>query len=274
MKCVSLQRRFLRSVTSLLVTAASVSPLPAQETAWDYIGAGFGGSDFHIRDDHSSPMIFSAWGIAPEVQFIHAGERSRQYFEGSFSSAVLSTTAENFKTDNWRGRVRYAYLFSAWDFGGADRPLRFFAGGSLNSFLSRSNYYYFIKPLNGYSSSIDSWYWSHSLDAALQLEYGIGEREFVSVQCYIPLLSNVSRPQYSPSGDYSYTENVWKMKMFGRTELFPKNVSLDLLLAFQVPLIWRLNFQAGYEFFIASYDVPRELKMYMNNVRGGIFFCF
>jgi hypothetical protein len=39
-------------------------------------------------------------------------------------------------------------------------------------------------------------------------------------------------------------------------------------------VIWRFNFQASYEFFFASYDLPREMKMYMNNVRGGVFFCF
>lgn len=267
-------RSVLRLPAVLLVSAIAVSPCVAQQTTWDYIGAAFGGSDFHTRDDHASPMIFSAWGIAPTLQFIHAGEQSRQYFEASYYSAVLSTAQDNFRTDNWRGRGRYAYLLSVGEFADTDRPLRLFLGGSLNSFLSRSHYYFFIRPLNGYASSIDSWYWSHSLDAALSLEYGIAEREFFSLQCYVPLLSNVSRPQYSPSGDYSYTENVWKMKMFGRTQFFPKNVSLDLLLAFQVPLIWRFNFQASYEFFFASYDLPRELKMYMNNVRGGVFYCF
>jgi hypothetical protein len=274
MKVVGFQRSVLRLLPIVAAVIATVFPLCAQQKTWDYIGAGFGGSDFHIRDDHASPMIFSAWGIAPELQFIHAGEESRQYFEGSYYFAVLSTTSDNFRTDTWRGRGRYAYLVSIADFGDADHPLRLFLGGSLNSFLSGSHYYYFMKPLNGYGSSIDSWYWSHSLDAALHLEYAIAERRFFSLQCYMPLLSNVSRPQYSPSGDFSYTENVWKMKMFGRTEFFPRNVSCDLLFAFQLPVLWRFNIQVSYEFFFASYDLPRELKMYMNNARGGIFYCF
>ena len=207
----SVLRSVLRLPAVLLVSAIAVSPCVAQQTTLDYIGAAFGGSDFHTRDDHASPMIFSAWGIAPTLQFIHAGEQTRQYFEASYYSAVLSTAQDNFRTDNWRGRGRYAYLLSVGEFADTDRLLRLFLGGSLNSFLSRSHYYFFIRPLNGYASSIDSWYWSHSLDAALSLEYGIAEREFFSLQCYVPLLSNVSRPQYSPSGDYSYTENVWKI---------------------------------------------------------------
>jgi hypothetical protein len=219
-------------------------------------------------------MIFSAWGIAPVLQYLHAGEESRHYFEASYYPSVLSTGPDNFRTYTWQGRGRYAYLRSIGGFGDPDRPLRLFLGGSLNSFLSRSDYYYFIKPLNGYSSTINSWYWSNSLDAAFQLEYGFAPREFLSLQCFVPILSNVSRPQYSPSGDYSYTENLWKMKMFGRTEFFPKNISCDLLFAFQVPVFWRFNFQVSYEFYFTSYDLPREVKMYMNNARGGVFFCF
>jgi len=258
----------------ILVAAAAAFPCSAQQASWDYIGGGFGASDFHVSDAHASPMIFSAWGIAPTLQFIHAGERIRHYAEASFYSARLSTGLDNFRTDDWRGRGRYAFLLSVADFGEQDRPFRLFLGGSLNSFVSRSHYYYFITPLNGYGSSIDTWYWSHSLDVALHLEYGFAEREFLFLQLYVPLLSNVSRPQYSPGGDYSYTENVWKMNVFGRTEVFPKNVSCDLLLSFQVPLAWKFNIQFSYEFYFASYDLPRDVRMYMNNARAGLFFCF
>jgi hypothetical protein len=258
----------------LLVACLAAPPATAQQTSWDYIGGGFGGSDFHLRDDHASPLIFSGWEIAPSVQYLHAGERNRQYAEASYSSALLATSQDNFRTENWCGRVRYAYLVSIADPGNSDTPLRLFVGGSVGSFLSRSDYYYFVRPLNGYSTSIDSWYWSTSLDAAAHLEYGIAEREFLSLQCYVPLLSNVARPQYSPSGDYSYTRNVFVMKMFGRTEVFPKNISCDMVVACQVPLFWRFNVQLSYEFFFASYDLPGEMKMYMNIARGGVFFCF
>lgn len=261
-------------ITLLILAAVAALPCPGQERTRDYIGGAFGGSDFHIRDDHASPLIFSAWGIAPTLQFMHAGEKSRHYFEASYSPANLMTTPDNFTTQGWIGKGRYAFLLAIAEFGGPGRPFTLFLGGSLSSFVSSSHYYYFIKPFNGYSSSIDSWYWSHSLDVALQLEYGIAEREFLFLQCCLPLLSNVSRPQYSPSGDYSYTENEWKMKVFGRTEFFPKNFSCDLLLAFQVPVVWMLNFQVSYEFFVASYDVPRDVTMYMNAARAGIFFCF
>jgi len=251
-----------------------VSALQAQEGTWDYAGGGFGGTDFHVRDDHASPLFFGAFGIAPVVQFLHAGEGNRQFFEASYSPAVLAADPEYFRADNWKGRIRYAYMASVGEFSMGDRPLLLFLGGAVNSFLSRSDYYYFIRPLNGYSSAIDSWYWSSSVDVALRAEYGLGEREFVSLQCFFPLVSNVSRPQYSASGDYSYTENAFKLKMFGRTVVFPKNFSCDLLLEFQLPVFWRFNAGVSWEFYYTSYDLPRELRLYLNTARGGVFFCF
>ena len=256
------------------LACVTTSLLCAQQPSWDYVGGGFGGSDLRVRDDHASPLFFGAWGIAPSVQFLHAGESNRQYFEASYSSAVLAADPEYFRTNNWRGRARYAYIAPAAEVRMWDRPLLLFVGGSVTSFLSRSDYYYYIRPLNGYSTSIDSWYWSTSADIAVRAEYGIGEREFLSLQCFIPLVSNVSRPQYSPSTDYSYTDNTFRMKMFGRTVVFPKNLSCDVLLGFQVPVFWRLNAGVSCEFYYTSYDVPRELRMYVNVARGDVFFCF
>ena len=261
-------------IAAAFAAAASLTPCSAQQPAWDYAGGGFGGSDIHARDDHASPLFFGGWGIAPALQFLHAGEGNRQYVEASYSSAVLSSDPEYFRTENRRGRVRYAYTVPAAGVRAGGRPLLLFLGGSVTSFLSRSDYYYYIRPLAGYSTAIDSWYWSTSVDAAVRAEYGLGEREFLSLQCFFPLVSNVSRPQYSPSLVYSYTENTFKMRMFGRTEVFPKNLSCDLLLDFQIPLFWRFNAGATWEFYYASYDLPRELRMYMNSARGCIFFCY
>ena len=263
-----------RFVILLVASACWFSLSSAQQGSWDYVGGGFGGSDFHVRDDHASPLFFGGWGIAPALQFLHAGEGNRQYFEASYSSAVLSADPEYFRAENWRGRARYACLVASGEFTLSGRPLLLFLGGSVTSFLSRSDYYYYIRPLSGYSTSIDSWYWSSSLDAGFRAEYALGEREFLSLQCFFPLVSNVSRPQYSPSGDYSYTENTFKMRMLGRTVVFPKNLSCDILLEFQIPVFWRFNAGLTCEFYYTSFDLPREMRMYMNTARGDIFFCF
>lgn len=92
-----------RYACTFVATLIAVSPVSAQVAAWDYVGGGFGGSEFHVKDEHASPMIYSAWGIAPVLQYLHAGEEHRQYAEASFFAAVLSSGPANFRTDNCGG---------------------------------------------------------------------------------------------------------------------------------------------------------------------------
>jgi len=98
----------------------------------------------------------------------------------------------------------------------------------------------------------------------------MGPKDFLSIQLAIPLVSNVSRPQYSSSGDYNYDENDWKIHVFGKTEFIPRNISLDVVIMYQRPFIAGLNLLASYEFYAASYDSPGTVAMYMNSLRAGI----
>lgn len=256
-----------------LITMLCASPLLSQQNEQNYLGAGFGGSDFHIRDDHASPLIFSSIGIAPTVQFIHKGEESRQYAEASYYDDYLTTTADNFHTANHRGRARYGYLQAISDIAVWNHDVRLFLGGSVNSFLCHSDYYYlYFPPTTG--RTIKSWYWSSSLDLSFQAEYSSSQREFLSVQFFMPVISNVSRPQYSPSGDYNYVENDWKFKMFGKTKLFFKNFALNALFVYHKPIIGSFNLQLSYELYYSTYNEPAQISMYMNNLRAGLFFCF
>jgi hypothetical protein len=245
----------------------------AQDDSRNYIGASFGGSDFHVKDDHASPLIFSSVGIAPILQYNHVGENDRHIVELSYYTDYLATAADNFHDDNRRARIRYGYLRSVTEFKFLNSDLNLFLGGSLNSFLCHSDYYYLsIPPTLG--RSIESWYWTNSLDLSVQCEYKPAEREFFSLQLFMPIVSNVSRPAFSPSGGYNYVQNDWKFKEFGATEVFPNNNSFNALLAYQRPVIPGVNLQVSYEWYYVSYDVPKEIRMYMNNLRAGFFYCF
>jgi hypothetical protein len=244
----------------------------AQEDKRNYLGLSFGGSDFHLKDDHASPLIFSSVGIAPTFQFFHLGDKSRHSLEGSYYYAYLSSSSDNFNTDNWRGRVRYSYVHLISNFEVWNRSFGIFLGGSINSFYNKSNYYYALNTSNGIS--IVSWYWSHSLDLTAQVEYNIAQRESFSMMLYVPVISNVSRPKYSPSGDYNYDENTWKVKAFGETEIFPRNLSVNVLLNYQRVIVGNFDLRLSYEFYYSSYDKPTDMAMYMNNLRAGLFFCF
>ncbi len=245
----------------------------SQSVKRNYIGGNFGGSDFHLLDLRASPLIFGSMGIAPSLQYFHRGAENIHYIDISYFSDNLKTSAENFNTDNQRGRIRYSYLHTLTSFSLFQQNFDLYLGGSAATFLSHSDYYYaWIPP--GYSRAMESWYWSNSLDISAQIDLNSADREFFSLRLFIPVVSNISRPKYSPSGDYNYIDNDWKFKMFGKTEFFPNDFSLNTILTYQRPLVWNFNLQVAYEFYYSAYDKPKDVKMYMNNFCAGLFFCF
>lgn len=258
-------------LAALCLVALSGNSL-AQEDKRNFVGLSFGGSDFRLKDDHASPLIFGSIGIAPTFQFFHIGNKSRHSLEGSYYYANLSSSSANFNTANWRGRVRYSYVHLISNLEAWNRSFGIFLGGSINSFYERSNYYYAWNGSNG--TSIVTWYWTHSIDLTAQLEYSIARRESFSMMLYVPMISNVSRPKYLPSGDYNYEENTWKVKAFGETEVFPRNPSVNVLLNYQRSLFGNFDLRLSYEFYYSSYDKPTDMAMYMNSLRAGLFFCF
>jgi len=240
----------------------------------NFAGAGFGGSDFHILDEHASALIFSSIGVAPTVQFIHIGEQGISNLELSYYNNYLSTSQSNFNTESWRARIQYSYLIEVASPEIIGKAVNLYIGGSVGTFFSRGDYYYYYKPDNGNAFADVSWIWSHSINLSAGAYYNLSKREFISAQVDIPLLSNVSRPEYSASGDYNYSQNTWKIKMFGTTEFFPKNFSLYFRLNYQHPLIGNFNMLLGYDFYYSFYNKPSDIRMYMNNFRGGLFYCF
>ncbi len=245
----------------------------SQEEPRNFIGASFGGSDFHLRDDHASPLIFSRLGIAPALQYYYRGDESRHYVDLSYDDGNLETTNDAFFVTTHRARIRYTYVHALADFDFVRQPVAVVIGGSVTSYLSHADYYYFFVPPT-IAKSIESWYWSNSVDLSLQCECRPSPRECFSLQLFVPIVSNVSRPTYSPRGDFNNTDNDCKFKLFGKTTVFPKNFSLNAMLAYQRPLFGSFDLQISYEFFYAFYAEPREVNLYMNNFRGGVYFCF
>lgn len=236
----------------------------------DQIGISFGGSNFHITDDHTSPLIFRGTGIAPSINWQHIGKRNSQYAEGSFSFANLSSSTDNFRTENFRGRFRYSFLHKSSDSIIADKGFEFSYGGSVTSFYCKSDYFFDLRTTRG--RAIESWYLSQSIDMSLQLNYFFSDKNYLGLQIFSPLISSVSRPFYSPSGGYDYAENDWIIKPIGRIELFPKNFSVNINLIYQVPVSTNLGIRINWEFYFMKYSVPDDISMYMNNFRIGVFY--
>jgi len=243
--------------------------LHAQTYHGDFIGLHFGASNFHIMDGHSSPLIFQGTGIAPSIQYMHIGSEINHIIDGSFYYDNLFTSADNFNTENFRGRFRYSLFCSASHNETAARRFEFSFGGSVTSFYCKSDYYFDLPTIR--ARSISSWYWSHSLDFSTMFNLKLSDRDCIDFRVYIPLVSNISRPEFSSSGDYDYVENDWVIKTFGKTEFFPANFSVNAHMDYRHQLFRRIILQFGYEFYFVTYDQPDQISMYMNNFRLGMF---
>ena len=254
-----------------IVILSTIRISSAQTRPDIYLGGSFGGSDFHLRDIHASELISRGVGIAPALQFLYKGSTSVHYADASYYFDNLSAANPNFHTDNWRARARYSYMHSIT--GISNGNVRIFLGGSLSSFFCASDYYFSLAG-NFTGRAISSWYWSHSLDLSLMADYSPAYRESFSAFLFFPLVSNISRPQYSSSGDYNYTRNNWKLKAFGKTEFFINDFSVNAILLYQRPLLGDFNVQLSYGFSYSFYGTPQDINMYMNDFRAGFFYCF
>jgi hypothetical protein len=236
----------------------------------DMIGVSFGAGNFHITDAHSSPLIFRGTGIAPSITWQHTGARYGQNAEGSFFYSNLSSSSDNFSTENFRGRFRYTFLYKTSDTLSVKRGFEFSFGASVTSFYCKSDYYFYIRSMR--ARAIASWYWSQSVDLALQLNYFFSDRNYLGLQLNSPIISSVSRPPYSSSGSYDYDENDWIIKPFGTTVFFPGNLSVNTNLFYQAPVSPKLSIRFNWEFYYLNYTGTDDICMYMNNFRVGIFY--
>ncbi len=265
----------LFALTSMLLATVC----RAQTTVGNEIGASFGGTLIGLRDRHASAMIYDGLSIAPKIEYVHNGEHDRHIFDASYFSDEMSTTIDNFRTVTRGGRIRYSYVHEVTDFRVWDNPLKLFLGGAVGSFLSHSDFMYLYTPLSLFGQGNESWYWSNSLDVVALMEYQPAEHQGIRAALWFPVLSSISRPTYSPSGNYNYVEQDWKFSppwpwKSGSLESFPDNVAFDISVSYTRPLIWDFDFQVSYEFSYAGLKGPQETRMYQNTLRVGMVLCF
>jgi len=238
----------------------------AQDSIPNKISLGFGASNFHILDEHATFLIFRGTGIAPSVAYSHTGSKVMHQIRGAFYYNNLKASVDNFKTELIGGQFRYACLISA---GNGNDLLS--VGLSLSSVFFKTDYYFNSQVY--WLKAIESWNWCHSVDIALQLNKEWGKNR-IGFMVFVPLVSNISRPKYSSSGDYNYEKNDWDVKTFGRTVFVSKNPCVNVHLNYSRNLSRRVILDAGYEFYYSYNENPELIRFYMNNFRLGISYSF
>lgn len=258
---------------NIALTSAFCDDIFAQDYPANSIAINTGINNFHLLDQHATPVIFRGSGFAPSIEYYHYGRNGLHSIEGTFSHFKLSAAAtDNYKTEILSGHFRYSFFLLPVEKRSLKNKPVFAFGASLTSTFLHSDYW--ILPATSWIKGIESWYVSHSLDLAAQFSYAFRKKDNVTIRLFIPLVSNVSRPEYSSSGDYNYERNDWDVKVFGKTMFITENLFTDLDVSYQRILRENLDLTAGWGFKYARCNKPDAVRWYMNIFKIGLIYRF
>lgn len=245
---------------------ALMTSVHSQDSKSNFLSMSFGGSNFHVLDRHAGYLIFRGTGIAPSLNYRRLCGKSEHSVAGSFYYDNLRSSSDNYKTEIIGGQFRYAYFRTI-------RSEKAFisAGLSLSSHYFQSEYQF--KNRKEWARAIISWYWKHSIDVALRLKKQWNKSK-LELDVYIPVVCNISRPEFSSSGNYDYERNSWVVETFGTTEFIAQSPGINSILTYTLNLSERLNLNAGYEFSYSQYSKSELIRFYMNNIRIGLSYGF
>jgi len=233
------------------------------------IGVSLGLSDFHVRDEMASPLTYRGTGITGCLEYKRKGEKSIHTAGLSGYYDILTTNFAKYDAENYRVGFRYNYLHRISELSIFKNNFKIYVGGGVYSFLNYSHYKEYISKIELINVP---WYWSHSAEFSFLFDYFISHSNHVTLQFYLPIISNVSRPAYSSFG--RELNRVGVVKLFGVMAPFWKNPNVQINVGFNYRINTWLKIFAQYNFQYASYSEPRKVAMYMNNLRTGTKFLF
>jgi len=262
----------MKTALHAMLLIAALIPLQAQESATNSVGLSFGACNYHLYDEHAAFLIFRGTGIVPAVSYERTKLKNTHSFEGAFSYDKLNTSADNYMTKMLAGNARYSYSRRLFDGILFQNECSMAAGISLSSYILKSDYKFYMQYF--WAGAIESWYLSYSADISARFRYSAGEKHLLEARFNLPVVGNVSRPAYSPSGDYNYEELDWDVNPFGETMSFPGHFALNIHVEYLYSLGKNFALKTAYEFYFARCKEPDLLRFYSNNLSMGVMYNF
>lgn len=266
-----MKKRLLLLFLAALTLFVLANKKTSAQSSTNSIAAYIGFDNLHLADEHATPVIFRGTGIVPSIEFRHKGPKTFHLIEGSFISTDLSATSENYGTEILGGDLRYCFLVP-FNRGWREKKTIISAGASVSSTFMKSDYR--ILPVSSWIKGIESWYGNHSIELTAEISYYFTTRDHFRTGLFLPLISNISRPAYSPSGDYDYERNDWDVKMFGKTSIIKDNFHISVDMGWERTITKRLDIAACFEFRYAQCQEPDLIRWYSNSVRFGLSYNF
>lgn len=228
------------------------------------LSAFLGLSDFHIRDEYASPLIYKNVTLTAGAEYHLRTQKNIHTFELRAYYGKLYIDLAKYDAENGRASFRYNYLHLISNFKIAKNKLSVYFGGGLITFLNMSKYNEYIS--NGVLE--EPWLWIHSCEIALLTCYKFKPNK-LTFQFNFSLISNVSRPSYSYLPGTHQNEAP---KPFGKMAFFWQNPIIQVKTQYEFLVNRWLGLTARYDFLYSYYGEPRKIGMFMNNFQAGIIF--
>jgi hypothetical protein len=236
----------------------------------NYISISSGIDDFHEKDEKLSNLIFRGICFSAKASYLYELSDSRHLINAHFSKGAINSDLKlNDEVRQITASLDYTYLRKISRFHIMGKNADLFLGGCLKSYLfevlmTTSVPYYDIQ----YE---ESWYWSHSINFSLSGEYKLNELDKLSFWLNSPLMSLVSRPDYSLSmRNYEVQKNFTGALAYGEMDFFWNNIVIDAEIKYNKEIASNVDLQATYEFSYTSTKISQMLRLYSNNLYLGV----
>lgn len=242
------------------------------------LGASIGINDFHQRDKYLSPYAFSGVNFASRLTFQVKSETDKHSIDGYFSVGSISADLQPRDVTQYVGGLSYSYvrLLSPWRVLGC--PLQLSLGGGLSSYVMNTDF--LTTDETGYTTYDQSWYWLHSVNAVISADYEIGEGRNFLLQCTIPVMGIVTRPEnghFMNQRDLDVAHDFLKAATGGKAEYIWNDFVLFAGIQYRQALSKHIGLLVDYRFGYVSSSKPAELlamAAYMNSLSAGLVWDF
>jgi hypothetical protein len=123
-------------LTSFCLAGNILSQTKGSNSGSHSVTLSFGMSDFHIRDDLGTPLIFRNNGLNGSLSYDHSKHNYKQALDIEFYQAGLNSKFDEYHADNYRLSIGYDFYKKLFTY----RKLNIYGGGGLYSFINFLRY--------------------------------------------------------------------------------------------------------------------------------------
>lgn len=206
---------------------------------------------FHcrIKDDLASPVTYSGSGFPARISYGYYGVQSIHYLEFSYIFHDINSKLSGHFGDHYGNLLllQGKYGFVRFRKKYFDNRARLYLGLNLDCLYAKKEYYYF-SGINEIFREL-----TFSISPSIYVKYGLKNKQYLTFQFSIPVLTCIMRPSYSGKMDFT--------PFFTSVN---KYLGFESSAAYEFVLTKSFNIRIQYYFMYYRYPDPRIIRTSMD----------